>query len=323
MFALALDREKMTERIVIAESQEARRRLEQGTGEVYYDQLRPLGELLIGMEADRDRLWNVNAMQLCESYGKILPFKNDRWELANPAGAFLQEKYRHGEPSAMFSAIRTWEEYLNCYHLNHGSQRFIDNMTLLYRPFFLYGDSKPWQKEAADVLTQVLHAGESQVELWYPVRKRPFECVVAFSSLLPVIFYYLHKIEEWDFVFQECKVCGKHFLARSKHYELCGDECRKVQAVQAKREFDERAKGDLLEQTHEAAYYYWYNRLRKLKRAEAAPEKVAAVSDAFEAFRKEAVRQKSEVKNGTLKLGAFTSWLSQQQDVIDGLMGAE
>ncbi|WP_313529381.1 hypothetical protein [Anaerotignum sp.] len=103
------------------------------------------------------------------------------------------------------------------------------------------------------------------MELWYPVLKRSFECVVDSVSSLSLIAYYLHKIDEWNLVFQKYKVCGKDFLARSRHYELCSDECRKRQAAEAKREFDERAKGDRLEQLYEAAYYYWYNRLRKLR----------------------------------------------------------
>lgn len=138
---------------------------------------------------------------------------------------------------------------------------------------------------------------------------------------MPVIAYYLHKIEEWHFVFQECKVCGNDFLARSRHYELCSDKCRKVQAVEAKREFDERAKGDRLEQLHEAAYYYWYNRLRKLKRRKTADtEKAAVVGEAFKVFRKEAVRLKKRVKDKEMPLSEFSSWLIEQQNEVDRLM---
>jgi hypothetical protein len=149
------------------------------------------------------------------------------------------------------------------------------------------------------------------------------ECVAASASLLPVIAYYLHKIAEWRFVFQQCKVCGKDFLARSRHYELCSDECRKVQAVEAKRDFDERAKGDRLEQLDEAAYYYWYNRLRKLRKGKAAnPERAAAFKTEFDTFRKEAVRRKAEVKRGEVRLSDFSAWLAEQQNEADRLMDA-
>ncbi|MDL2327526.1 hypothetical protein LJC64_02555 [Ruminococcaceae bacterium OttesenSCG-928-A11] len=320
-FALTLDRQKMTERIVIGEMSETRRQLEDGTGDIYFDQTRPLGSLLIYFEADSEREWNRSGMVLHESYSKIFPFDGARWEMAAPVSDFLRGKYASGEPSAMFAAIRTWEEYLNCFNLSHGADLLIGRLATLYRPFFLYGDNRPWQEEAAAALSKVLRDEEAAVELWYPVLKRSFECVVASVSFLPVIAYYLHKIEEWGFVFQECKVCGNDFLARSRHYELCSDECRKKQAVEAKREFDERAKGDRLEQLHEAAYYYWYNRLRKLKRGKTADtEKAAAVGEAFKGFRKEAVRRKGMVKRGEMPFAEFSAWLIEQQNKVDRLM---
>ncbi|MDR2933392.1 MAG: hypothetical protein LBV27_09845 [Oscillospiraceae bacterium] len=311
----------MTERIVIGKAEETRVRLEHGGGEVYLDRTNPLGSLLFSFEADREKEWNINLSRLRESYGKVFPFEGKRWKLAQQSAAFLQEKYQSAEPAAIFAAIRTWEEYLGCYHLKHGPQRFMENMSQLYRPFFLYDEYKPWQEEAAAVLSKSLKDGDSQVELWYPVKKRPFECVVAFSSFLPVIFYYLHKVEEWGYIFQGCKVCGKSFLAKSKHYKLCSDECRKVQAVEAKRLFDENAKGERIEQLHESAYYYWYNRLRKLKRTKTAdPERLAAVEEAFKAFRAEAVQMKNEVKRGDRSLTDFTAFLAETQDEVDSLM---
>ena len=336
VFALALDRKKMTERIVIGEMSETRRHLEDGTGDVYYDRTRPLGALLIGFEADAGKEWNRNLMRLSESYGKGLLVEAERWKAAAPVSGFLHGKYTGGEPSALFAAVRTWEEYLNCFHLNHGADMLIGRLSSLYRPFFLYEHCKPWQEEAAAALSKVLRSEETAVELWYPALKRSFEYVVASASFLPVIAYYLHKIEEWGFVFQRCKVCGNDFLARSRHYELCSDKCRKKQAAEAKREFDERAKGDRLEQLYEAAYYYWYNRMRKLRREKAAagapgesqirwggsPERVAAVGEAFKAFRKEAVKYKGMVKRGEMKLTDFSSWLIERQNEVDRLMDA-
>jgi hypothetical protein len=323
VFALSLDRKKMTERIVIGETNETRRHLEDGTGDVYLDCTRPLGKLLIDFEADSEREWNRNAMTLRESYGKAIPFEN-RWKTAAPVADFLRYKYRSGEPSALFAAVKTWDEYLTCFNLNHGADLLISRLSALYRPFFLYGDNRPWQEEVAAALSKVLRDEEAAVELWYPALKRSCECVVASASFLPVIAYYLHKIEEWSFVFQKCKVCGSDFLARSHHYELCSDECRKKQAVEAKREFDERAKSDRLEQLHEAAYYYWYNRLRKLKRGKAADsEQAAAVGAAFEAFRKEAVKRKGMVQRGEMKLTEYSAWLIEQQNEVDRLMGVD
>lgn len=320
VFALTLDKKKLTERIVIGRAGEARRQLEHGDGEVYFDEVRPLGSLLIGFEADPARQWNVNAMTLRESYGKVL-FEAERWKMVAPVSDFLRGKYESGEPSALFAAVKTWDEYLNCYNLNHGADLLMRRLSALYRPFFLYGEYRPWREEAAAALSNALRDEESAVELWYPVAKRPFECVVSPSSLLPVIAYYLHKIEEWGYVFQACKICGKYFLARSRHYELCSDNCRKKQAATAKREYDERVKDNFMEKVDESAYYYWYNRLRRLKKGKAAdPEKASAFGAAFKEFRKEAVRSKKLVKSGEMEFADFSKWLTKQQKKADKLM---
>ncbi|MDR2157040.1 MAG: hypothetical protein LBO81_04605 [Clostridiales Family XIII bacterium] len=322
VFALALDKKRMTERVVIGETQETRRRFENGGGDVFYDETRPLGSLLLGFESDKDGEWNKHGMTLRESYGKAFLFDAERWKTAAPVSDFLRRKYESGEPSAMFAAVKTWEEYLNCFNLNHGADLLTDRLSTLYRPFAVYADCRPWRGESAVATDSAIRDGESSVELWYPVRKRSFEVVVTASSFLPIVACCLHKIDEWKFIFRECKICGKDFLARSRHYELCSDECRKARAAAAKREFDERAKNDGIERLDEAAYYYWYNRLRKLRKA-ADPERAAAFKAAFDDFRAEAVRRKAAVKRGDTKFTEFANWLAEQRDESDRLVGEQ
>ena len=94
---------------------------------------------------------------------------------------------------------------------------------------------------------------------------------------------------------------------------------RKEQVVMAKREYDERARGDRLEQLDTAAYDYWYNRLRKLRKT-ANPEKTAAFKAAFDTFRKEAVKRKAAVKHRESELKDFSDWLVLMQNEADKLM---
>jgi hypothetical protein len=336
VFALTLDKERMTERVVIGRTDGVRNCLERGAGEVYYDAVRPLGSLLLNFESGKNGEWNKHAMILRESYAKVFPFEPERWKTAAPVSGWLKARYDSGEPTAMFAAIRTWEEYLNCYSMNHGADLLTDRLFMLYKPFHIYAGYKPWRDEAIETLNHAVRDGESNVELWYleqpedmsirlksaHTKKKQLEIIVASTSFLPVIFYYLHKIEEWGYVFQRCKVCGAHFLARSRHFELCSDKCRKAQAVEAKRGYDERTKGDRLEQLDESAYNYWYNRLRKLKKGDAAnSEKASVVKTEFNIFRKEAIRRKNMVKNGDMTISEFAGWLVKQQDVVDNLMG--
>ena len=217
VFALTLDKKRLTERVVIGRAEEARCRLENGGGEVYYDETRPLGSLLLTFEADKNGEWNKQGMALRESYAKAFPLESARWKSAAPVSDFLQAKYKSGEPSAMFAAIRTWEDYLNCYNMNHGADALTDRLSMMYKPFSVYGEYRPWRDEAADALSIALRDGDSSVELWYPVAKRQFETIVAVSSFLPVIFYYTHKIKEWGFTYQACKVCGKDFQIGRAH----------------------------------------------------------------------------------------------------------
>ena len=129
----------------------------------------------------------------------------------------------------------------------------------------------------------------------------------------------MNKIREWNLVYQECTVCGKVFLARTKHYEICSDACRKTQSIEVKRQYDERTKNDKAEQDYESAYYYWSNRIRRLKRHNTDPDMISAAQAAFGDFRKETLRRKSEVKRHKMGTTEFSSWLRKQHNVIDHL----
>jgi len=233
----------------------------------------------------------------------------------------------------MFAAVRTWEDYWKCYSAHHGSDLFLNRMTKLYKPFFAFnGRQRIWEVSANKALSSALYAAESQVELWYPTvtsdtrRKKTaerIECVVGSATLLPIIFYYLKRIEEWGLLFQQCKVCGSYFLTTSKHYELCSDECRKVTAIQAKQQFKERNKDDKAEQFYEGTYQYWYNRLRKLKRNNSdgkLEKEIAVLTAVTKKFRTEAVKKKADVKSGKMKLTEFRAWLLEQQNLVDGMV---
>ena len=321
VFALTLDRKRLKERITIGKVDEVRRLLNGGDAEVYYDEIRPLGSLLLTFESNINGDWNKNILTLRESYKKNSPIKTTRWQMVEPVQKFLTDKYNSSEPSAMFAAIRTWEDYIDYFRKNRGADLLSDTLFMLYKPFRVYGEHKPWRDEATAALSTALQNDESGVELWYPVAKRPFETVVTSTSFLPIIFYYTHKVKEWGYVFQQCKICDTYFLARSRHYELCSDGCRKAKATTTKKEYDERAKGDKLEQLDEAAYYYWYNRWRKLKKGKHADtEKAAAFKVEFDAFRKEAVKRKAAVKSRKMTQADYASWLVQQQELADALI---
>ena len=210
-----------------------------------------------------------------------------------------------------------WQSEKGSLHYPQATATLTDSLLMLYKSFDIYSECRPWQKESAHALANALRDGDSQVELWYPVAKRPFETVVALSSLLPIISYYLYKVEEWGLVYLVCKYCKKNFIARNRHHELCSDECRRQKAITAKREYDEWAKSDKPEQDYECAYYYWYNRWRKIRKNKVANPDAAG----FDNFRKEAVVRKRLVRRIEAEEKAFAKWLLGQRDEADRLAG--
>ena len=341
VFALVLikTRKRLAERIIIGRENEVRLLLNGGDSNVYYDKIRPVGSFLFNFEADPNGVWHKHLETLRNNRPRKPLFNMSRWKKVAPVSEFLTDKYNSSEPSAVFAAIRTWEDYLNFYPMKDGQKLLNDHLFMLYKPFQDYTRYRPWHKDAVDALAIALRDGESQVELWYPVAKRPFETAVVFSSLLPIISYYLTKMNDWKLVFQECKVCGKDFAAPSRHYALCSDKCRKKNAVTAKHDYNERIKDDETEPLYKTAYQYWYNCWRKVKNGKAVNVDAAAFKVAFDDFRKEAgghkkvakkaikveedkKQSKAEKEKAIRKiLDEFNGWLLKQQSLANKLMG--
>jgi len=335
VFALTLDKKKLAERIIIGRADEVRRLLNGGDGEVYYDEVRPLGSLLLSFESDMGGDWNSIIMPLRDSYKKISLIGNARWKMVEPVQKFLTDKYNSGEPSAIYAAILSWEEYLRFHNQNHGATLLNDSLFMLYKPFRVYKQYKPWHEKATAALSVALQNNETTAELWYlghtseqfgnrtakQANKHPFEVAVISSSFLPLIFYYTQKISEWGYVFRQCKICDAFFLARSNHFDLCSDECRRKQAAVRKQEHEERYKDDKATPVYETAYYYWYNRLKKLRKGKLAnPDHEAIFRAELKKFCDEGKRLKKLVQRGKMKFDDFNTWLAQQANLADDLM---
>ena len=82
----------------------------------------------------------------------------------------------------------------------------------------------------------------TRLALWSPDQRMGMKCACVYESFYPAMIYYLNRLKDWGLCFRQCKVCSRFFLAKSQRYELCSEKCRKAQALQNKREFDERAR---------------------------------------------------------------------------------
>lgn len=318
VFALCLDRQKMKEHILIGPEGAVYNRLSRGGGNIYCDLTRPLGKLLIEFPHDAECLWTSNAEILKESYQKIF----NRWGYAQPAKDCLQRQYAQNDPVKQYLAIQTWREYLKCYFQDHSADKLTRQTNLLYRPLYLYDEHQIWDEPIDRLHSKMSLRAESSIQLWYPNRKTRLECALTTYSLQPIILYYLQRLHDWKLYIQECKVCGKFFLAQSRRYALCSAKCRTAQATENKRQFDYRAKDVPFEQAYESAYAYWYNRIKRLRKQNAAhPERIAALEEAFSNFKTKSIHKKDAVKENQIASQEFIAWLLEQRNVIDGLIG--
>ena len=318
----------MKERILIGEEQQIRFRLNGSqNAEVLCDMTRPLGTFLINFERDTDRDWNLYGLSPLRQ-----ALHSNRWkqpELEQAASEFLWEKYLSNDPLKMYVAFRIW----NSYQLarvprarNAACDRSMDKMSSLAGVFhneamtFDRETGKPKHFQAGSLYFKGAPSEDTRLDLWFPDNRRTEECVSAYASLSPLITYYLNRLNDWGLCFRRCKVCGKDFLAKSQRYELCSDKCRKAQALQNKREFDERARENNYDLLYKNECQNWRNKINKAKRTAGFPaDQLEEMLTAFEAFKKEALKRKKAVKEKTASPKEFTDWLYQQSNIIINL----
>jgi hypothetical protein len=100
VFALTLNKKRMTERIVIGRTDDARRRLERGEDDnnIYYDETRPLGNLLLNFESNKNGEWNKKGMSIplmvANALNQIIYFscKNEVQQVMNNIKFLLSRK---------------------------------------------------------------------------------------------------------------------------------------------------------------------------------------------------------------------------------------
>lgn len=140
---------------------------------------------------------------------------------------------------------------------------------------------------------------------------------MAYDTFSPLIIYYLNRLQDWGLCFRKCKICGNIFLAKSQRYELCSDQCRKAQALQNKRDFDERARENNYDLLYKNECQNWRNKINKQKKKSDFPEeRMEEINTAFDKFKKEALQRKNLVKTGKASPKEFTDWLYAQSTII-------
>lgn len=330
IMVLTLDKQKMKERILIGSDLKIQQRLRGNTqSNLLCDVTRPLGSFLIDFENDTLGDWN--------QFG-ISPLRNalntNRWEqpkLEQSASDFLAQKYLTGNPVSMYAAFRIWNDYLKAREPRDrktACENFVYKVSQLILSFhetsLLNLDSETGKAKNVDLTHRYFSdvpSEDTRLTLWFPDNRRHTECVSVYASFYPLIIYYLNRLNDLGLCFRKCKVCGKYFLAKSQRYELCSEKCKKAQALQNKREFDERARENNYDLLYKNECQNWRNKINKAKKTTGFPAtRLDEMMSAFTTFKKEALQRKNAVKEKNASPKEFTDWLYQQCNIIISLV---
>ena len=325
IFALSLDKVRKCERVIIGEEYQVRRRLEGSIeSKVLYDAERPLGEFLFDHEKQLDKDWNLGAIYPLK---KALVLSVGYKEYEATAWSFLEEKEEFCDPICIFSAYqcRRW------YALNRtmlgaekNSEQFECQSMGLTRSF----KQILWEDEKNYSIDQVMERVEDYVRIngdekdtkaqtWYPGRRRNAECLIIKDSFIPAIWYYLSRLREWGYCICRCCNCGKIFLATSKHYNLCSEDCRKEKGRQNKREFDARARANKYDMDYKNTSQRMRNRLNGLRKKESiSHEQLTQIEAVFKSFRAETIQRKKQIKTHA-DYNIFVDWLFEQERAFE------
>lgn len=327
IFALALDKLRRCERIVIGEEHQVRRRLDgDRENKVLYDEERSLGEFLFGHEKQLDKNWNIGAIFPLKK-ALSLPLGRKEYELS--AWEFLEEKESSHDPICIFSAYQCRRWYvLNRTMLGaeRNSDQFESRIMGLTRSFkqILWGGEKNYS------IDQVMECMEEYVRIngdekdtlariWYPGRRRNTEYLIIEDSFVPAIWYYLRHLRDWGFCICKCDNCGGTFLAPSKHHSLCSEACKKERSRQNKREFDARARENKYDVDYKNTSQRMRNRLNGLRKKESISEdKLAQIEAMFKAFCSETIQRKKQIKTHE-DYKVFVDWLFEQEREFEKL----
>ncbi len=320
ILALTIDKARGRERIVIGEEHHVRRRLEGHDSDVLYDMERPLGELLFSHEKQLDKDWNAEVIFPLK---KALTSTQGRREYEVSAWEFLQEKEKSHDPICMFAAYqcrRWYGENRTVLGAEKSSNQFECRAMALTRSFkkILWGEEKNYSvdqvMERMEQYTRINgDEKDTQARVWYPGKRRNAEYLIVEDSFVPAIWYYLNHLRDWGLCFCKCDNCGRIFLAPSKHYSLCSEDCRKEKSRQNKREFDARARENKYDLDYRNAYQRMHSRLKSLRKTEGISQmRMEQVEAGLRSFCSAAVQRKKKIKT-TEDYKAFVDWLFEQE----------
>ena len=321
VLALSLDKKRQREHIVIG----ARSRVysyfqDFGNENLLYNEVRPLGTLLLEHEAQSIADWNEYVhTPFTLALGSIVGRSNHM----KTATAFLnphldsQDAICKFTSHASLQAYKRFKTIRNVEKRTNGYQSLAANISRSFRQV-IWGDKKNSTiQQATDRVQQMMltngFQSDTTAQIWYPGRRCRDEWIVVQESLCSVILYYLRQLNDWGMCFCRCNNCGKIFIADSLHHSLCSKKCHQARNRQNKREFDERAKKNGYDIDYKNTSQRMRNRLNTFNsRENVSEEQTQEAVQWLSRFRQDALQKKKQIQTAE-DYQAFRNWLFEQE----------
>lgn len=320
--ALSLDVERQTERVIIGELKEISRYFESCVNPepvILVDEVRPMGTMI-------SELFDTRPMDATDAATGFRPDTvRHRPDLLEKAVRVTEELYASNNLIWRFAALRLWQEYQAVKDLPE-SQEINDRLDQITYPVRISHEQQIKNWHMVYTYSDLYRfLGGSYFD--FPARVmyqagRPMTVYhVTDFSILPLYVHYLNTVYTKQAFFQYCKRCGRLYVAHTAKVKgFCSEECRKAQQRDNRKKYDDSVKGDASESNYRAAYMYWYNRMKKLRRdPDVDVGRMAELERAFKAFRAEATDRKKDVQRKKADVGAFMAWLDEQRNWFDEL----
>ena len=325
VMALSLNRDKKKERIVIGRMDAVEAWLA-GTDklEAICDAVRPLGTFLFEHQAQDRGEWSQNAGALLAEAAASFQHRKEK---ETAAWNYLAEKRNPHDMVCEFAVRQSWYWYQSCRTVLGSPEKgreYSDLFLFLVRSF----KKSLWEKEGAcsleaawntvqrEINGEVRASIEQRMTIRYAARSRGEEWLLISESFYPALQYYLRRMMDWGLCLCRCSVCHKVFIAGSRHYSLCGENCRRTQNRLNKQRFDEKGKENGYDQAYKNTCQRMRNRLKKIEMTDLYHE-----ADAwFKRFRKEATVRKKRIGNPE-DSRSFQNWMFEQEREFDQRYG--
>ena len=306
---------------------------------------RPLGSLLYDLERDDQAEWSFAITYLFDAFDKKYRWLSnppDPWdtykthrEYLGATKQILQKKLDNDDPITKYVALKLWYEFQYAITIQDREYRefwfdyvFRNHAEGIIRPFGM--KKKDFEIEPTPVLPDdVLFRwpveytrSDREMVIVKPCKRNQEEYIYAGWSLLPLKNYYIQKFEVWKKYLLKCKICNKHFIASSLHYEYCSNECRttaKEIALANRKQIPSVRNVDKL---CKREYQYWYSRWQDVKdSASWTEDRKEAFRQRMDKFRDEKSEMRKRHSAGDISYKDLLNWFAEQRKIVDALIG--